>query len=145
MTTPGIPNLNSGLTNMVCQNKENSVCAHLLWICSHPLEVCAHLLAVCAHSYYSLNFFTPFPFKGSLGDKEKTEKTNFNLIRIWNTPLINRQSGPDSRKLDGVSPVDNRPSTAEAPPIGKIQPFSKIALTLEPALQFWCPLIFRIS
>ena len=39
-------------------------------------------------------------------------------------------------KLDGVGPVNNRPSTAEAPPIGKIHPFSKIAVTLEPALRF---------
>ena len=35
-------------------------------------------------------------------------------------------------KLDVVGPVDNRPSTAEAPPIGKIHPFSEIALTFEP-------------
>ena len=28
----------------------------------------------------------------------------------------------DCLGLDGVGPVDNRPSTAEAPPIGKIQP-----------------------
>ena len=33
-----------------------------------------------------------------------------------------------------VSPVDRRPSTAEAPPIGKIHPFSKIAVTLEPIM-----------
>ena len=39
-------------------------------------------------------------------------------------------------KLDGVGPVDNRPSTAEASPIGKIQKFSKIAVTLEPVMQF---------
>ena len=38
--------------------------------------------------------------------------------------------------LDGVGPVDDRPSTAEAPPIGKIQPFSKIAVTLEPVMRF---------
>ena len=38
-------------------------------------------------------------------------------------------------KLDGVGPVDNRPSTAEAPPIGKIHPFSKIAVTLEPVMR----------
>ena len=38
-------------------------------------------------------------------------------------------------KLDGVGPVDNRPSTAEAPPIGKIHQFSKIAVTLEPVMQ----------
>ena len=32
------------------------------------------------------------------------------------------------------SPVDNRLSIAEAPPIGKINPFSKIAVTLEPVM-----------
>ena len=38
------------------------------------------------------------------------------------------------------SPVDRRPSTAEAPPIGKIHPFSKIAITLEPVLNaIWMP------
>ena len=36
-----------------------------------------------------------------------------------------------SRKLDAVGPVGNRPSTAEAPPLGKIRPFSKIAIPLE--------------
>ena len=42
-------------------------------------------------------------------------------------------------KLDGVGPVDNRPSTAEAPPIGKIHTFSNIAVTLEPVMLFGCP------
>ena len=32
--------------------------------------------------------------------------------------------------------VDRRPSTAEAPPIGKIRPFSKMAVTFEPLMQF---------
>ena len=32
------------------------------------------------------------------------------------------------------SPVDSRPSTAEAPPIGKIHPFSKMAATFEPLI-----------
>ena len=41
--------------------------------------------------------------------------------------------------LDWVGPVDNRPSTAEAPPIGKINPFSKITVTLEQVMQFGCP------
>ena len=44
-----------------------------------------------------------------------------------------------------VGPVDNRPSTVEAPPIRKIHPFSKIAVTLEPVMQFRCPSRFRIS
>ena len=33
----------------------------------------------------------------------------------------------------------------EAPPMGKIRPFSKTALTFEPVLQFGCPSGFRIS
>ena len=34
------------------------------------------------------------------------------------------------------SPVDRRPSTAEAAPIGKIHPFSKMAITFEPMIGF---------
>ena len=48
-------------------------------------------------------------------------------------------------KLDSVGPVDNRPYTAEAPPIGKIYPLSKIAVTLEPVVHFRCPSRFRTS
>ena len=39
-------------------------------------------------------------------------------------------------KLDRVGPVNNKPSTAEAPQIGKIHPFSKISKPLEPVMQF---------
>ena len=41
--------------------------------------------------------------------------------------------------LDGLGPIDNRPSTAEAPPIGKIHSFSKISVTLDTVMQFKCP------
>ena len=34
------------------------------------------------------------------------------------------------------SPVDHRPSTDEAPPIGKTRPFSKMAVTFEPLMRF---------
>ena len=34
------------------------------------------------------------------------------------------------------SPVDRRPSTAEAPPRGEIHPFSKMAVTFEPLIRF---------
>ena len=34
------------------------------------------------------------------------------------------------------NPFDRRPSTAEAPPIGKIHPFSKMSVTFEPLLGF---------
>ena len=40
---------------------------------------------------------------------------------------------------------DPRPSTNEAPPIGKIHPFSKIAVSLEPVMQFVCFTKIRIS
>ena len=43
------------------------------------------------------------------------------------------------------SPIDRRLSDDEAPPIGKIHPFSKLAVTLEPVMQLGCALIFRIS
>ena len=36
-----------------------------------------------------------------------------------------------------------RPSPAEAPPIGKIRLFSKMAVTFEPLMGFWCPSGFR--
>ena len=42
------------------------------------------------------------------------------------------------------SPVDRRPSTAEAPPMCKIHPFSKNVVTLESVMQFECPSGFRI-
>ena len=34
------------------------------------------------------------------------------------------------------SPVDRRPSTTEATPIGKINPFSKMAVTFKPLMGF---------
>ena len=47
-----------------------------------------------------------------------------------------------SHKMDSTWP---RNHCAEAPPIGKIHPFSKIAVTFEPVMQFGCPSGFRIS
>ena len=38
-----------------------------------------------------------------------------------------------------------RPFTAEAPTLGKIQPFSKIAVTFEQVMKFGCPSRFQIS
>ena len=38
-----------------------------------------------------------------------------------------------------------RPFTAEAPLIGKINPFSKVTVTFEPVKRFGCPSGFRIS
>ena len=39
-------------------------------------------------------------------------------------------------KLDGVAPLIVDPSTAEAPPIGKIHPFSKMSITFKPLMRF---------
>ena len=39
----------------------------------------------------------------------------------------------------------SRPFTAEAPPIGKIHQFSKIAIPFEPVMPFGCPSRFRMS
>ena len=49
------------------------------------------------------------------------------------------------KKIWQGSPFDCRPFTAEAPPIGKILPFIKIAVNLEPVIQFGCPLRVRVS
>ena len=38
-----------------------------------------------------------------------------------------------------------RPNTNATPPIGKIHPFSKIAITFEPVMQFRCPSRFGIK
>ena len=47
---------------------------------------------------------------------------------------IRKEGSPHMIKLEGVGHDDNRPSTAEAPSIGKIHPFSKIAVSLEPVM-----------
>ena len=46
------------------------------------------------------------------------------------------QFGPILKKTRRGSPVDRRPSTAEAPPTGEIHPFSKMAVTFEPLIGF---------
>ena len=51
---------------------------------------------------------------------------NMIQLNIYSTAAECQADG----KLDRVGPVDNIPSTAEALPIGKIHPFSKIAVTL---------------
>ena len=65
-------------------------------------------------------------------------------VAVWSNMEVN-QKGPFSIKLDGVGHVDNRPSTGEAPLIGRIHPFIKIAVTLQPVLRFKCPSRFRKS
>ena len=46
-------------------------------------------------------------------------------------------------KIRGGSPIDRRTSTAEAPPIGKIHPFSKMPVTFKPMIGLGCPSRFR--
>ena len=53
---------------------------------------------------------------------------------------INLPPSPSQKKTRRGSPVDRRPSTAEDPPIGKINPLSKMAVIIEPLMWFWCPL-----
>ena len=48
------------------------------------------------------------------------------------------------KKTRRGSPVDRRPSTAEAPPIGKIHPFSKMAVTFEQGLDHYDIVYFII-
>ena len=45
-----------------------------------------------------------------------------------------KRCNPYTSETRRGSPVDCRPSTAEAPPIGKIHPFSKMAVILEPVI-----------
>ena len=55
--------------------------------------------------------------------------------KIHQQSLLNIKYLKENKTRQG-SPVDCRPSTNEAPPIGKIHLFSKIAVTLEPVMQF---------
>ena len=47
-----------------------------------------------------------------------------------------KRCNPYTSETRRGSPVDRRPSTAEAPPIVKIHPFSKMAVTFEPLTGF---------
>ena len=67
--------------------------------------------------------------------------------KIPKTQKCNKKKKKKKEKLFVIrqgSPVDCRPSTTEAPPIGKIHPNSKIAITFEAVMQILCPLRFRI-
>ena len=65
---------------------------------------------------------------------------------LWTVTKVDQNNYiQNSGKLDRVGPVDRRPSTDEAPPLGKIHLFSKIAVTLEPVMQFGYSLRFEIS
>ena len=65
------------------------------------------------------------------------------LIRPW----INAKEGyvKEDFKTRQGSPDDRRPSTAEAPPVGKNHPFRKTAITLKPVMHFGCFSRFWIS
>ena len=66
-------------------------------------------------TFYSVFFWYFFIFSSNLSNFKKIQKK-----------LKTRQG----------SPVDCRPSTAEAPPIGKIHHFSKMTVTFEPVMGF---------
>ena len=59
----------------------------------------------------------------------------------WDPQCFYRFQTPYKTSL--LRRLQGRPSPAEAPPIGKIHPFSKMAVTFEPLMGFWCPSGFR--
>ena len=73
------------------------------------------------------------------------KKCRINMAKKIHQQSISNIIYSKENKTRQGSPVDCRPSPDEAPPIGKIHPFSKIAVTLEPLLQFGCPSRFRVS
>ena len=103
-----------------------------------------NLLSIGISSYnYKLHVPSDISMDGYFVDNSNL-KTQHYLEEI--NKRTNNQKWWSKQKLDGVGPpLITDPSTAEAPPIGKIQPFSKIALTLEPVMQFRCPSRLRIS
>ena len=50
-------------------------------------------------------------------------------------PWLYDAAKPKPLQIRRASPVDHRPSTDEASPIGKIHPFSKMAVTFEPLMR----------
>ena len=56
--------------------------------------------------------------------------------RSWEEILSHPESLLLIRETRRGSPVDCRPSTAEAPPIGKIQLFNEMAVFFEPVIRF---------
>ena len=77
--------------------------------------------------------FSEAPFKKNIFLKELAGSVSKNINRPSVTKIINLASVFKTRR---GSPVDHRPSTAEAPPTGKIHPFSKMAVTFEPLMRF---------
>ena len=69
-----------------------------------------------------------------LHTKFKAKLFTINLFK-FKIKMINLSPPPKTRR---GNPVDRRPSTAEAPLIGKIQPFSKIAEIFWTTNAIWC-------
>ena len=55
-----------------------------------------------------------------------TESINCKLLGLYKYDVQYCKHSVHDVKLDGLGPIDNRPSTVEAPPIGKIHQFSKL-------------------
>ena len=104
--------------------------------CSEKTPMLATFLGKC-RSLFSIH---PSGVRPLLNHLEEMQH-----IRCLNYSNICKTDYPYGIKLDGVGHVDNRPSTAEAPPIDKIHPFSKIAVTPEPVMQLRCLSRSRIS
>ena len=78
--------------------------------------------------YEQIGFWSGFP------------NSSFVKIFLLRCHVQRYRNGASSQKTRRGSPADGRTSTAEAPPIGKIHPLGKIAVTLEPVMRFGCPL-----
>ena len=70
------------------------------------------------------------------GQKLKAHKVIFSASSIFFKKLLMNNLYDHPLKTRRGSPVNRRPPTAEAPPIGQIYAFSKMAVTFEPMMQF---------
>ena len=69
-------------------------------------------------------------------ESPQANSTTWHVVPICNLPLHMAATFTHAIKTRQVSSVYCRPYTAEAPPIGKLYQFSKIAVTFEPAMRF---------
>ena len=141
------------LTKAKFAPKQTFFCAAIL----HQLLVKVFVSGITSFHYYSpriLNLqkiwtsdfrkWGQKTFKRYFKSEQRHRQTD-RQAHVWKNRLIESISPEPNikKKTRQGSPVDRRPSTDEAPPIGKINPFSKMAVTFEPLMRFWCPSGFR--
>ena len=86
----------------------------------------------------SLLFYTQLPYTKQFRRKPKIILTV--IQRFWYVQYV----GP-TLKTSLLRRLQAQTLPDEAPPEGKIHPFSKIAITFEPIQWFWCPSGFKRS